>query len=204
MTHAERVLDYLWSIAPDGATNGQLARHLDIRSQQTVYLLTRQLMSTGRILGERSGATWVFRAAEQPASTLLVGRDWPGNPPAAVRFEELARPVLAKHYAVLLPPGSVSGVRKRFDFVSPDYQVVGDVMYFPRVGGLGLPSAKLSIVGEHLWLLEKTRAPTRFLVFGNDRELPLRWLERYGNLTSTATFFFLSGSGALETLAGTD
>jgi hypothetical protein len=40
--------------------------------------------------------------------------------------------------------------------------------------------------------------------FENADLLPLRWLERYGNLTSTATFFFLSGSGALETLAGTD
>ncbi len=204
MTYAERVLDYLWSIAPDGATNGELAGHLNIRSKQTVYMLTQRLMSTGRIVGERAGATWVFRTAEQPASALLVGRDWPGNPPAAARFEELARRVLTEHYGVLFPRGSVSGVRKQFDFVSPDYQVVGHALYFPRVEGLGLPPAKFSIVGEHLWLLDKTGAPTRFLVFGEDRELPLRWFERYGNLAPTVTFFFLSDRGALNTLAGPD
>jgi hypothetical protein len=26
MTNAQRILDYLWTIAPDGATNGQIAR----------------------------------------------------------------------------------------------------------------------------------------------------------------------------------
>jgi hypothetical protein len=204
MTYAERILDYLWAIAPDGATNGQLARHLGIRSQQTVYTLTQQLMSTGRIRGERSGAIWVFHAVEQPASSLVAGRAWPGDRPAAARFEERARRVLAEHYAVPLPPGSVAGVRKRFDFLSPDHQVVGDATYFTLVGGVGLSPAKFSIIAEHVWLLEKTGAPTTFLVFGNDLEIPVHWLERYGNLASMVTFFFLSDGGALETLGGTD
>ena len=26
MSYKERILDYLWSVAPDGATNGQIAR----------------------------------------------------------------------------------------------------------------------------------------------------------------------------------
>jgi hypothetical protein len=37
MTQAERVLDYLWSVASNGATNGELARRLGIPSHQTVY-----------------------------------------------------------------------------------------------------------------------------------------------------------------------
>jgi hypothetical protein len=61
--------------------------------------------------------------------------------------------------------------------------VVGDAKYFTRVGGVGLPPAKFSIIAEHVWLLEKTGAPTTFLVFGNDRQVPIRWLERYGDLT---------------------
>lgn len=48
MTYAEQIVDYLWSIAPDGATNGQIARHLGIRSQQTVYMLTHDLVRGAR------------------------------------------------------------------------------------------------------------------------------------------------------------
>jgi hypothetical protein len=65
-----------------------------------------------------------------------------------------------------------------------------------------LPAAKFSIIAEHVWLLEKTRAATTFLVFGNDREVPQRWLARYGALASSVTFFFLSHDGIFERLAG--
>jgi hypothetical protein len=66
MAQAEHVLDYLWSVAPNGATNGELARRLGIRSHQTVYMLTQELMQQGRIRGLQSGTTWVFHVAEEP------------------------------------------------------------------------------------------------------------------------------------------
>jgi hypothetical protein len=68
------------------------------------------------------------------------------------------------------------------------------------VGGVGLPPAKFSIIAEHVWLLEKTNADVRFLVFGNDREVPVRWLAKYGALAKCISFFFLHSSGTLETL----
>jgi hypothetical protein len=43
-------------------------------------------------------------------------------------------------------------------------------------------------------------APETFLVFGNDRQVPILWLERYGNLVSGVTFYFLSDDGELEEL----
>ena len=43
-THRERILDYLWSIAPDYATNGQIRKGTGISSHQQVYLLTLELM----------------------------------------------------------------------------------------------------------------------------------------------------------------
>jgi hypothetical protein len=46
----------------------------------------------------------------------------------------------------------------------------------------------------------QTGAPKQFLVFGNDREVPLRWLERYGALAGSVPFFFLSDDGHLEVL----
>lgn len=44
MTHAEKIYNYLWSIAPDGATNAELARQLSIASHQTVYMMTQELL----------------------------------------------------------------------------------------------------------------------------------------------------------------
>ena len=200
MTYAERILDYVWSVAPEGATNGELARQLGIRSQQTVYMLTQELMRAGRIRGQRSGAIWVFHAGDEPGTSLAMGLARANDGPPAARFEALARSALAVHYAVALLPGLVPGVPKRFDFVSADKRVVGDAKYFTRAGGVGLPPAKFSIISELVWLLEKTVAPTTFLVFGNDRQVPIRWLERYGELAPTVTFYLLSDAGDLERL----
>jgi hypothetical protein len=110
--------------------------------------------------------------------------------------------VLSDHYAVDLTPGSLPGVAKLFDFVSADRRVVGDAKYFSVVRGGGLPPAKFSIIAEHVWLLEKTSAATAFLVFGNDRAVPLRWLARYGVLASSVAFFFVFDDAMLERLAG--
>jgi hypothetical protein len=204
VTQAERVLDYLWSIAPNGATNGELARNLGIRSQQSVYMLTQQLLRQGRIRGALAGTKWVFHVAEEPSTTLGTGAAWTSDAAPPARFERLARHVLSDHYAVDLTPGSVPGVAKRFNFMSPDRRVVGDAKYFSLVGGLGLPPAKFSIIAEHVWLLEKTSALTTFLVFGNDRAVPQRWLARYGGLASSVAFFFVYDDGTLEHLAGPD
>ncbi len=201
MTQAERVLDYLWSIAPNGATNGELARSLGIRSQQTVYMLTQQLLHQGQIRGRLSGTIWVFHVAEEPSTTLGTGPAWTNGTSPAARFETLARRVLSDYYAVDLIPASLAGIAKLFDFVSPDRRIVGDAKYFSLVGGVGLPPAKFSIIAEHVWLLEKTSAPTTFLVFGNDRAVPLRWLARYGVLASSVAFFFVYDDGTLERLA---
>jgi hypothetical protein len=118
------------------------------------------------------------------------------------RFETLARRILSGHYAVTLRPASLPGIAKVFDLVSPDQHVVGDAKYFSQVGGVGLPAATFSIIAEHVWLLEKSGASTTFLVFGNQREVPQRWLARYGELASSVAFFFLSEDGTLEQLAG--
>jgi hypothetical protein len=57
------------------------------------------------------------------------------------------------------------------------------------------------MIAERIWLLEKTNARYRFLVFGNDEQLPIRWLERYGNLTGDVEFYYLSDDGRLKRLA---
>src|SRR5260370_34375976 len=89
VSQAERVLDYLWSIAPNGATNGELARSLEIRSHQTVYMLTQQLLHQGRIRGALSGTIWVFHVAEEPSTTLGTGPAWTTDTTTTAHFEAL-------------------------------------------------------------------------------------------------------------------
>ncbi len=107
---------------------------------------------------------------------------------------------MSEHFGTPLRERQVADIPKRFDFVSDDETLIGDAKYFSLVGGQRLPPAKFSIIAEHVWLLEKSPAPQRFLVFGNDREVPLRWLQRYGSLAPSVTFFFLSDEGELEQL----
>jgi hypothetical protein len=207
-TNRERILDYLWSIAPEGATNSQIRDGTDISSHQQVYMLTRELRGAGRIRGEQHGHKWVFWADESPAVQLTSpGRAAPGEMYARAEreitpqvFEDLARAVMGAHFGVLLTPGEVPGVPKRFDLVSPDKDIVGDAKYFTLVRGQRLPPAKFSIIAEHVWLLEKTGAPVTFLVFGNDRQVPVLWLKRYGNLASGVAFYFLTDDGVFEQL----
>lgn len=186
MSYKERILDYLWSVAPGGATNGQIARALGINSQQTVYMTTQELAGRRLIHAVKEGATWVFYALDAH--------------PVHDTSEALARRALGEHYRTTLAPGTLPGIRKRFDFVSPDQHIVGDAKYYTLVGGERLPAAKFSTIAEHVWLLEKTAAPKQFLVFGNDREVPLRWLDRYGELVSGVKFYFLDDDGQLEVL----
>jgi hypothetical protein len=91
-------------------------------------------------------------------------------------------------------------VPKEFNLVSSDGSIVGDAKYFTLVRGQRLPPAKFSVVAEHVWLLEKAGAPTAFLVFGNDGQVPSLWLERYGHLVGDVAFYFLTDKGELELL----
>lgn len=207
-TNKERILDYLWSIAPRGATNSQIRDGTGISSHQQVYMLTRELRDAARIRGEQRGREWVFWADESTAAKLAS----PGSVPLREVFaqadkqltprvfEKLAQKVMGDHFGVPLTPGEVPGVPKRFDLVSLDKDIVGDAKYFTLVRGQRLPPAKFSIISEHVWLLEKTGAPVTFLVFGNDRSVPFLWLKRYGNLASGVAFYFLTDDGVLEQL----
>jgi hypothetical protein len=171
-------------------------------------MITRDLMYRGKIIGEKVKGEWVFYPLESLDVLLQSpGRASPAEPPASLtsrQFEDLAQTVMSSHFGVPLMPGEVPGVPKRFDLVSPDKDIVGDAKYFTLVRGQRLPPAKFSVIAEHVWLLEKTRAPVTFLVFGNDRQVPELWLQRYGNLASGVAFYFLTDDGALELLTESD
>ena len=117
----------------------------------------------------------------------------------AYSYEALARRVMSGHFKTNLFPRK-GGMPKLFDLVSADNAIVGDAKYFSMVNGTSIPPAKFSIISEHVWLLEKSGARTKFLVFGNDRRVPQEWLKRYGKLNQFVKFFFLGNDGKLEVL----
>lgn len=72
MSYKERILDYPWLVAPDGATNGQIARALGITSQQTVSMTTQELAGGRLIRAAKEGATWVFYTLDAQADCVAV------------------------------------------------------------------------------------------------------------------------------------
>lgn len=210
MAFHDRVLAYLQSTTPQRATNSDIRHNLGAQHHAQVFQATRLLMESGQIHGQRYGNEWVFwadavsRHVESPVIADLI------EPPTARAkpvmdsrtFEEVARKVMSEYFGTHLPRGEAHGVPKLFDMVSADGQIVGDAKYYTMVGGERLPPAKFSVIAEHVWLLEKTAASHRFLVFGNDRRVPEMWLVRYGELVSGVAFYFLCDSGEFHCLRG--
>ena len=200
MANKDRVLTYLRSISPGVATNSQIGEATGIRPHQQVYQLTQKLMDARLISGEQRGAEWFFWVAKGHIASSEPRVQPAGGPLTPRQFEALAGHVLSDYHGVALGPGSVAPVPKEFDFVSPDGSIVGDAKYYTRVGGRRWPPAKIATISEHVWLLENTGALEKFLVFGNDREVPRMWLQKYGALLSGITFYFLTDDGDLEEL----
>jgi len=115
-------------------------------------------------------------------------------------FEDFARKVMSQYFGVELAPRKKKDWPKRFDLVSPDYKIVGDVKYFSMVRGERIPSAKFSNISEHVLFLERIDAERRFLVFGNDIRVPREWLKRYKRVVKSVEFYFLHPDGRLEKL----
>ena len=206
MTNRERVLEFLRSISPASATNSEIRSRTGIGPNAQVFQITQHLMELGLISGSQIGKEWAFTAF--PKTLGGATRSSAVPPPAdsqsavggAVLFEQRAREAMAAHFNTSLGPGVVSGVPKKWDIISSDHWIVGDAKFLTLVQGERPPSAKFSIIAEHVWLLEKTHAEHKFLVFGNDRRVPEQWLSRYGHLSRGVAFYFLEASGKIDDL----
>lgn len=106
------------------------------------------------------------------------------------KFEKQVGQYLSKKFKteLLCKKVKIRRMEKSFDFVSGDGKIIGDAKYYKNIK---TPAAKFSTIAEYVWLLEKTKSKQRFIVFGRDREVPIRWLKRFGSLT-TVTFYFFS------------
>jgi hypothetical protein len=119
-------------------------------------------------------------------------------------FERFARVKMSEHFGAPLREMQGAGLPKRFDLVSEDRSIVGDAKYLTLVHGQREPPAKLMEITGHVWLLEKTRASRRFIVFGNQVEVAQLWLVRYGNLPTPVEFYFLRTTGKIDRLVPPD
>ena len=202
MTHKETILRYLQSIYPDSATNADIRQALGFENHQDVFYPTRDLRESGTIKAKRLGREWHFQAKSKEQQTRQVSSPLlPETQSASMtpkRFEDRARMKFSELFGTQLLTGSVGNVAKEWDMVSSDRSIVGDAKYYTLVHGKNLPPAKFATIAEHVWLLEKTDAIFRFLVFGNQIEVPQLWLAKYGNLVSDVQFYFMDDDGKIE------
>lgn len=207
MGHRDEVLDFLHKIAPKGASNAEIVSHTRIKPHQQVFQITRALANEGLIKRRRAGREWTFFAGNTSTERSEAIRhssnsedQAPESPIGPEAFEVLCQRAMSEKFGKELRPGHLDDVPKELDLVSEDGSIAGDAKYYTAVNGISLPPAKFATIAEYVWLLEKTKAKRRFLVFGNDRRVPQWWLDRYGDLLGGVSFYFLSDKGELNIL----
>jgi hypothetical protein len=204
-TNETKILEFINKHGRRGITNTYIRQGTKIEPHQQVFAITRMLKDKGKIRAVRRGKEWTFYPNRKDQKEIKEEYS-----PTIVRkttselnyrqFEEISRIKFSHYFNKSLMHGSLEGVKKEFDLVSIDKKIVGDAKFYTMVRGKALPPAKFSVIAEHVWLLEKTQADKKFLVFGNDRRVPELWLQIYGNLNHEVEFYFLSDDGKIEKL----
>ncbi len=115
-------------------------------------------------------------------------------------FEEVVAKSLGRLFGVEFGPSSDQAHPREFAFASSDGRLLGDIIYGTMVAGRGLSKAKYSEISETVWLLEKSPAETRFVVFGHQIQVPEFWLQKYGHVPSDVWIFFCDHLGILTRL----
>jgi hypothetical protein len=205
MSNADIVLEYLKRIAPKPVSNSQISNATGIRPHAQVFQLTAKLEKAGEIQGRLFGKEWEYwcdvdRQRPKPTAPKTIDDSSLMATTTPQAFEVHARRLLEIHYLVALPRGSVTGIPKNWDFCSVDGSVIGDAKFFAMVGGERNPPAKMSVIAEYVWLLSKTKAKEKFLIFGNDRRVCGSWLSKHRHLVDDIQFWFLADGGELERL----
>ncbi|HRE41172.1 MAG TPA: hypothetical protein PLG90_07545 [Ignavibacteria bacterium] len=85
----------------------------------------------------------------------------------------------------------ISEFKKKFDFVSIDESVIGDAKFFGNDSIKNNNTEVMSKIAESVWLLEKTKAENKFLIFGGREEIPNNWLKKFINVTNIK-FYYLN------------
>lgn len=201
-SHAERIVEAL-TAASGPLDDDQLAERLKV-DRHTINAVCRKLERDGRLQRPKVVGGKIVNILGAQARTSPTRRESALSPSISSgrEFEEHAGRVLSEVWGQPLSPRILTldgGVTHSFDFVSPDRTVVGDAKWYKDLHPI--PAAKLSVIAEYVWLLGHVpNASRRFLIFGQDRAVPLKWLKRFAPLLDGIEFWFLEGS-ELERLA---
>lgn len=214
MANADMIMDYLRNNQPNAYCDDCLSNHLNIRPRQQIYQICTRLFQQGMV--ERTDAqcaacrsykksTSIGSGSSRPLAQTVVqqlssGHSESDSTLSWKEFENLARTKMGEFFKVPLSERQLIGFPKRFDMVALDGSIIGDAKYLTLVRGENLPPAKYMEIAGHVWLLERVSTNRRFLVFGNQREVPEGWLKKYGKLVSNVEFYFLDKAGKLERL----
>lgn len=114
------------------------------------------------------------------------------------QFEVVSREKMENIFGTTLSKGRWKDVPKEWDMISNTHGIVGDAKYLTLVRGKAIPPAKLMEIAGHVWLLEKTEANRKFLVFGNQKQVPGIWLKKYGHLIPDINFYFMDNEGQID------
>lgn len=201
------VIDILFK-HPNGLAKGDL---LELAQAKLPHIGAATLSTTIQILGDqhvlgRPHRGWYSLATLEGESTptLPNSRRQPRNPTPmfidSSDFLKLAMKVMGKRLGTSLLPGLPNSDMQWFPLVSADESIAGDIVYFTIPGGRELPGLKAASISQQVWLLEKSKAKTRFLVFGNQKQVPTSWLDMFGRYVDNVDFYFLTNDGSVEKL----
>lgn len=118
-------------------------------------------------------------------------------------FEVRARPIVERYFNVQLFERAVKiseNFTKKFDLVSEDEEWIGDMKYYRMIP---TPAAKYSTIAEYVWLLQRTKAKHKFIVFGNSEELPKKWYNKHHELLDDVEFWFIDSKNAMKRISDT-
>lgn len=110
-------------------------------------------------------------------------------------FEDYARRYFSDTWHTNLKPRTVrigGQVDYKFDLVSADQRIVGDAKWLKNIRD---PAAKWQGISEYVWLLQKVKADKLFMVFGQDVEVPERYLKRMRPLIAPVEFYSWTTQG---------
>lgn len=113
-------------------------------------------------------------------------------------WSSAADDAMQNHLSVGLLKRELDLLPKALPLVSRNQEVVGDKTFAKMLDGGRIPYAVHATISESVWLLQQVDADRTFIVFGNDREVPETWIERFGHLATGVEFYFLDDDGELE------
>lgn len=119
MGNKEKILNFLQSIAPESASNGDIVSRVGIKSHQHVFQITRALVSEGFIKSYQDGKEWHFRHSSipDPKNPAVIETGNILEKPSAQAldhavFEHNAKISMSKKFGADLVALTVPGVRK--------------------------------------------------------------------------------------------